>query len=165
MYLAIREMRFAKVRYSLIAVIMLLVAFLVLFVTGLARGLAYDNAASIQNMDATHFMMEKDSNRRFTRSQLSGQVLVQAGSIAGLQNVQPLGVKMTTVTAEGTAKQAGRDASRNKAGGLVDAQGDRRCGYHVKRNGTGACGSQAEGLGDWPRNGFGRSGFGLEMDR
>ncbi|KHF31576.1 hypothetical protein CM49_06214 [Paenibacillus sp. P1XP2] len=48
-------------------------------------------------------MMEKDSNRRFTRSQLSGQVLVQAGSIAGLQNVQPLGVKMTTVTAEGTA--------------------------------------------------------------
>ncbi|GIO70313.1 ABC transporter permease [Paenibacillus cookii] len=103
MYLAIREMRFAKVRYSLIAVIMLLVAFLVLFVTGLARGLAYDNAASIQNMDATHFMMEKDSNRRFTRSQLSGQVLVQAGSIAGLQNVQPLGVKMTTVTAEGTA--------------------------------------------------------------
>lgn len=103
MYLAIREMRFAKVRYSLIAIIMLLVAFLVLFVTGLARGLAYDNAASIQNMDATHFIMEKDSNHRFTRSQLSGQVLVQAGSIAGQQNVQPLGVKMTTMTAEGTA--------------------------------------------------------------
>ncbi|KHF31575.1 hypothetical protein CM49_06213 [Paenibacillus sp. P1XP2] len=38
MYLAIREMRFAKVRYSLIAVIMLLVAFLVLFVTGLRGG-------------------------------------------------------------------------------------------------------------------------------
>ncbi|MDG0811308.1 hypothetical protein [Cohnella rhizosphaerae] len=38
MYLAIREMRFAKVRYSLIAAIILLVAFLVLFVTGLARG-------------------------------------------------------------------------------------------------------------------------------
>lgn len=103
MYLAIREMRFAKVRYSLIATIMLLVAFLVLFVTGLARGLAYDNAASIQNMDATHFIMEKDSNHRFTRSHLSEEVGIQAGSVVGQENVQPLGVKMTTMTAEGTS--------------------------------------------------------------
>ncbi|MFB9275793.1 ABC transporter permease [Cohnella cellulosilytica] len=102
MYLAIREMRFAKVRYSLIAIIMLLVAFLVLFVTGLARGLAYDNAASIQNMGATHFIMEKNSNHRFTRSQLNEEVGGQAGLIAGQENVQPLGVKMTVMMAEGT---------------------------------------------------------------
>ncbi|GMK38923.1 ABC transporter permease [Paenibacillus sp. CCS19] len=102
MYLAIREMRFAKVRYSLIAIIMLLVAFLVLFVTGLAQGLAYDNGASIQNMDATHFMMEKDSNHRFTRSQLSKEAAVQAASIAGQENVQPLSIRMTTVMTEGT---------------------------------------------------------------
>lgn len=103
MYLAIREMKFAKARYSLIAIIMLLVAFLVLFVTGLAKGLAYDNAASIQNMNATHFMMEKGSNHRFTRSQLGENDLAQAGSIAGEKNVQPLGVKMTTVTTGGAA--------------------------------------------------------------
>lgn len=102
MYLAIREMRFAKVRYSLIAIIMVLVAFLVMFVTGLARGLAYDNAASIQNMDATHFIMENHSNHRFTRSQIGEQVLIQTGSIAGEENVQPLGIRMTTVSAEGT---------------------------------------------------------------
>nr|WP_255654574.1 ABC transporter permease [Cohnella sp. REN36] len=96
-------MKFAKVRYSLIAIIMLLVAFLVLFVTGLARGLAYDNAASIQNMSATHFIMEKESNHRFTRSQLGEGDLAQAGSITGEKNAQPLGVKMTTVTTKGTA--------------------------------------------------------------
>ncbi|RAP74214.1 ABC transporter permease [Paenibacillus montanisoli] len=103
MYLAIREMRFAKVRYSLIAAIMLLVAFLVLFVSGLAKGLAYDNAASIQNRQATHFIMEKDSNARFTRSLVGEQVSERASTIVGEENVQPLGVKMTTVTAEGTA--------------------------------------------------------------
>ncbi|WP_135553452.1 ABC transporter permease [Paenibacillus cymbidii] len=103
MYLAIREMRFAKVRYSLLATIMLLVAFLVLFVTGLARGLAYDNAASIQNMTATHFIMEKDSNHRFTRSQIGEKDLAAAGSITGEEYAQPLGVRMATVTAEGTA--------------------------------------------------------------
>lgn len=100
MYLAIREIRFAKVRYSLIAAIMLLVAFLVLFVTGLAQGLAYDNAASIQNMNATHFVMEKDSNHRFTRSEVGEQELIQAEAIVGENNVQPMGVRMTTVTAE-----------------------------------------------------------------
>jgi ABC-type antimicrobial peptide transport system, permease component len=101
MYLAIREMRFAKARYALIATIMLLVAFLVLFVTGLARGLAYDNAASIENMSATHFVMEKDSNHRFTRSEVGEQALEQARTIAGENNAEPLGVRMTTVMAEG----------------------------------------------------------------
>ncbi|SFB51860.1 putative ABC transport system permease protein [Cohnella sp. OV330] len=105
MYLAIREMRFAKVRYSLIAAIILLVAFLVLFVTGLARGLAYDNAASIQNMDATHFIMEKGSNHRFTRSEVGESLLYRASASAGEENVEPLGVKMTTVTADGTAQK------------------------------------------------------------
>ncbi|MDI4649707.1 ABC transporter permease [Cohnella hashimotonis] len=103
MYLAIREIRFSKGRYALIAIIMLLVSFLVLFVTGLARGLAYDNAASIQNMDATHFMMEKDSNHRFTRSQIGEQALGQANQVVGEKNAEPLGVRMTTVTAEGAA--------------------------------------------------------------
>ncbi|WP_308636908.1 ABC transporter permease [Paenibacillus silvisoli] len=105
MYLAIREMRFAKVRYSLIAAIMLLVAFLVLFVTGLAQGLAYDNASSIQNMKATHFIMEKESNQRLTRSQVGERVREKASAIAGEENAQPLGVKQTTVTADGTARK------------------------------------------------------------
>lgn len=101
MYLAIREMRFAKARYTLIATIMVLVAFLVLFVTGLAQGLAYDNAASVKNMAATHFVLEKDSNHRFTRSQVDQNQLEKAGLIVGEENAEPLGVKMTTVVPSG----------------------------------------------------------------
>ncbi|OCT15304.1 ABC transporter permease [Paenibacillus pectinilyticus] len=101
MYLAIREMRFAKGRYSLIATIMVLVAFLVLFVTGLAQGLAYDNAASVKNMDATHFIFQQDSNHRFTRSQINQNQLEKAGLIVGQENAEPLGVKMTTVIPSG----------------------------------------------------------------
>jgi putative ABC transport system permease protein len=105
MFLAIREMRFAKARYVLIAAIMVLVAFLVLFVTGLAQGLAYDNAASVKNMAATHFIMEQDSNHRFTRSQVERKQLQQAAAIAGEENVEPLGVRMATVIPSGdTAK-------------------------------------------------------------
>ncbi|MGO4276712.1 ABC transporter permease, partial [Paenibacillus sp. TAF58] len=97
MYLAIREMRFAKGRYTLIATIMVLVAFLVLFVTGLAQGLAYDNAASVKNMAATHFVLAQDSNQRFTRSQIDQNQLEKAGLLVGEENAESLGVKMTTV--------------------------------------------------------------------
>ncbi|MET3546956.1 putative ABC transport system permease protein [Paenibacillus favisporus] len=101
MYLALREIRFAKARYSLIAAIMLLISFLVLFVTGLAQGLAYDNAASIQNMPATHFVLEQGSDHRFTRSQISGEKLEQTRSVVGESNAEPLGVQMTSVVLSG----------------------------------------------------------------
>lgn len=105
MYLAIREMRYAKGRYALIATIMVLVSFLVLFVTGLAQGLAYDNAASVKNMAATHFVLEQDSNHRFTRSQVDQDQLNQARSVVGQENAEPLGVKMTTVSPTGDTKK------------------------------------------------------------
>ncbi|KRF30513.1 ABC transporter permease [Paenibacillus sp. Soil787] len=101
MYLAIREMRFAKARYSLIATIMVLVAFLVLFVTGLAQGLAYDNAASVKNMAATHFVLGQDANHRFTRSQVDQNQFEKAGLLVGKENAEPLGLKMTTVVPSG----------------------------------------------------------------
>ncbi|WP_145945975.1 ABC transporter permease [Paenibacillus sp. Y412MC10] len=101
MYLALREIRFAKARYTLIAAIMLLISFLVLFVTGLAQGLAYDNAASIQNMPATHFVLEQGSDHRFTRSQISGEKLEQTRSVVGESNAEPLGVQMTSVVLSG----------------------------------------------------------------
>lgn len=98
MYLALREMRFAKARYSLIALIMLMVSFLVLFVTGLAQGLAYDNAAAVQNMQATHFVMEQGANQRFTRSLLPMETWTQAEAVLGAANVEPLGIQMATVS-------------------------------------------------------------------
>ncbi|HHQ0972437.1 TPA: ABC transporter permease, partial [Listeria innocua] len=42
MFLALRELKHSKLRYILIGLIMVLIAWLVLFVTGLANGLAND---------------------------------------------------------------------------------------------------------------------------
>jgi putative ABC transport system permease protein len=120
MYLAIREMRFAKARYTLIATIMVLVSFLVLFVTGLAQGLAYDNAASVKNMAATHFILEQESNHRFTRSQVDQTQLEKAGFLVGEENAEPLGVKMTTVIpADGTEKMDVTLLAVNSSGWLA----------------------------------------------
>lgn len=105
MYLALREMRHAKVRYALIAAILLLVSLLVLFVTGLARGLAHDNAASIQNMAATHFVLQEHSEHRMTRSQVGDSELKQVRAVVGEANGTPLALKLTAVTAAGSEQK------------------------------------------------------------
>ncbi|MFX3632280.1 MAG: ABC transporter permease [Candidatus Pristimantibacillus sp.] len=98
MYLALREMRFAKTRYSMIVIIMLLVSFLVLFVTGLAQGLSYANAASIKNMDANYFVLQQDSDHRFGRSQVSDTELQASRSVVGKSNATALNIRMATIT-------------------------------------------------------------------
>ncbi|MBP1999677.1 putative ABC transport system permease protein [Paenibacillus shirakamiensis] len=102
MYLALREMRFAKTRYALIMTMLLLVSFLVLFVTGLARGLAYANASSVENMQADYFMLQKGSDSRFSRSDLSENALQEAQQIVGQDKAASLNLQMTNVTAEGS---------------------------------------------------------------
>lgn len=71
MFLALRELKHAKLRYILIGLIMVLIAWLVLFVTGLANGLANDNGAAISSNKATYYVLQKDSDNRLTRSNLT----------------------------------------------------------------------------------------------
>ncbi|WNS45431.1 ABC transporter permease [Paenibacillus sp. MMS20-IR301] len=99
MFLALREMRHSKARYSLIMVIMLLVSFLVLFVTGLARGLAYANISALENMPAHYFAVQSDADHAFRRSQLSGTELAAARAVAGDAGATLLGVQTSTITA------------------------------------------------------------------
>ncbi|SDJ05959.1 ABC transporter permease [Natribacillus halophilus] len=70
MFLAIRELLYSKLRYIMVALIIFLLSFLVLFVSGLAQGLAYDNASSIINMDETaeYFVMDDEAEMQLTRS-------------------------------------------------------------------------------------------------
>ncbi|WP_042202154.1 ABC transporter permease [Paenibacillus camerounensis] len=106
MFLALREMRHSKARYSLIMVIMLLVSFLVLFVTGLARGLAYANISAVENMPANYFTVQDDAEHTFRRSQLSEAELAAAMSVVGDGNAATLAVQTSTVTAEAAEVKA-----------------------------------------------------------
>ncbi|WP_379198441.1 ABC transporter permease [Paenibacillus sp. GCM10012306] len=92
-------MRHSKARYSLIMVIMLLVSFLVLFVTGLARGLAYANISAIENMPANYFAVQSDAEHTFRRSVLGDPELEAVRAVTGEDNATPLAVQMSTVTA------------------------------------------------------------------
>ncbi|MNO36060.1 FtsX-like permease family protein [compost metagenome] len=100
MFMAIRELRHAKTRYMLISLIMVLIAWLVLFVTGLARGLASDNASSIQNLDADYLVLQQNSDQRLTRSTLDHQTLDEVKQLTVDAEATPLGVQMSTITSD-----------------------------------------------------------------
>ncbi|GAE06199.1 heme efflux system permease HrtB [Paenibacillus sp. JCM 10914] len=105
MFLALRELQHAKLRYLLIGFIMMLIAWLVLFVTGLAQGLSSDNASSIQNMKADYLVLQAESEHRINRSILTEEVWHDVSGHPGVEQATPLGVHMNTLTQEGsTAK-------------------------------------------------------------
>lgn len=98
MFLALRELKHAKLRYFLIGLIMVLIAWLVLFVTGLANGLANDNGAAISSNQATYYVLQKDSDNRLTRSNLTRTETDEITQQVGKSDSTNLGVQMGTVT-------------------------------------------------------------------
>lgn len=67
-HLAIKDMRFSKVKYGLIAFILFLIAALVLVVSGLARGLSDQNIAMLVESEATDFYVSSDSENQLDQS-------------------------------------------------------------------------------------------------
>ncbi|MBA9026165.1 ABC transporter permease [Peribacillus huizhouensis] len=105
MFLALREMKHAKLRYVLIGFIMVLLIWLVLFVSGLANGLSSDNASSIQNMNTNYLVLQQDSDNRLTRSTISDNNLQDVRQYTEEGKATPLGVQMTTITKSGATKK------------------------------------------------------------
>ena len=97
MFLALREIRHARARFALIAAMMVLVAGLVFILSGLANGLAADNAAAIERLPADRILFQASSNLSFDRSRLDESDLATVRAVPGVTEASPLGVSMTNV--------------------------------------------------------------------
>ena len=71
MFLAIRDLRYNKARYSLITVMLTLLIFMVLFLAGLANGLSSATSASIKNAAADYYILSDDADSIITRSNIT----------------------------------------------------------------------------------------------
>lgn len=71
MFLAIKEMRYAKLRYSLIIGIMLLVSYVVFLLSGLASGLAHEFEQAIVDWHGANVVLTEDANKSLNASQLT----------------------------------------------------------------------------------------------
>jgi len=77
MFLAIKEMRYAKLRYGLIIGIMFLIAYVVFMLTGLASGLSEEFKKAIVDWQAQEIVLSEDANKVFAASQLTREDLDQ----------------------------------------------------------------------------------------
>ena len=69
MFLAINEIRHSKLRYALVTGVMFLIAYLV-FLTGLAYGLAQDNRMAVDKWKADQILLTEEANDNLNMSML-----------------------------------------------------------------------------------------------
>ena len=105
MFLAIREFKHAKLRFLLISLIMILISLLVLFVSGLAKGLSFDNASAIESMVPNNLVLQKESDRQINHSFISENQIDEVRKYVNDKNSATLGVQMTTFMENGSSKK------------------------------------------------------------
>lgn len=71
MFLAIKEMRYSKLRYGLIVGIMFLIAYVVFMLSGLATGLSEEFKKAISDWGAKEIVLSEDANKALAASQLT----------------------------------------------------------------------------------------------
>ena len=71
MFLAIREIRHSKLRYALIAGMIMLIAYLIFVLTALAFGLAQSNRAAIDSWKAENIVLNEDADGSLRQSVLT----------------------------------------------------------------------------------------------
>ncbi|MCA1060636.1 ABC transporter permease [Rossellomorea aquimaris] len=97
MFLAWKEIRYAKMKFLLITGIITLITSLVLSISGLANGLSVDNASAIKNMTADTYVVEKSDTHQLERSNMTAE------DIAAVKGGSPLGLRMVEMVHEGKA--------------------------------------------------------------
>ncbi|BCA84806.1 ABC transporter permease [Enterococcus saigonensis] len=112
MFLALKEMRYAKLRYGLIIGIMLLVSFVVFLLSGLASGLAQEFMQAAGDWQADTVVLAKDANKSLNASQLTLQdfddvaTTSKKAPISIYNGAAKLNKKNTDITLFGTDSEA-----------------------------------------------------------
>ncbi len=118
MFVAWRDLGFARGRFALIASVVLLITLLVGFLGGLTQGLANANISAVTPFEADRVVLAEPAEGKtlsFTDSRVSEQAATEWAAASGVEAVEPLGIVVSRVTAandqEQTASLFGVDSS------------------------------------------------------
>ncbi|MEY9843425.1 ABC transporter permease [Streptacidiphilus sp. MAP5-3] len=102
MFVALRDIRFAKGRFALMGAVVTLITTLVVFLYGLTGGLASDASSAIAQLPATDLVFGAPGGATpevsFSNSGISAAQQRAWESAPGIGSVQPLGVAMSRLT-------------------------------------------------------------------
>lgn len=91
MFIAIRDLRFAKGRFLLIGVVVALVAFLTTLLSGLAAGLIKNNISGLMELDVTHLSFEYNNKPSYRNSMIDREMWEGWRETPGVIAAEPLG--------------------------------------------------------------------------
>ncbi|MGW2272940.1 ABC transporter permease [Streptomyces yangpuensis] len=107
MFVAWRDLRFAKGRFALMGSVVLLITLLVGLLSGLTAGLARENISAVTGLPASHLAFAApagDQKVSFTNSQVPESAWLAWREQPGVKAAQPLGIRTTNaVSGERTA--------------------------------------------------------------
>ncbi|WP_030170979.1 ABC transporter permease [Spirillospora albida] len=98
MFVAVRDLRFAKGRFALMGSVVLLITLLVTMLSGLTAGLARDNTSAITDLPADHmvFAVPEGAKAAFSDSRIDAAALNGWRNVPGVRTT-PLGIAMGRV--------------------------------------------------------------------
>ncbi|WP_239257011.1 ABC transporter permease [Listeria ilorinensis] len=105
MFLGFRELLFSKLRYLLVTGIMILIMLLALILSGLANGLAYDNASSVSDNGVPYYAITKDAQGKLSRSQFPESDFTAVKNDENVKDAAVLGQSMQTLKRESDDKK------------------------------------------------------------
>lgn len=101
MFLAIRELKHAKWRFTMIGMILVLISWLVFILSGLGNGLSSLSAATFKNMDAQYVAFEKGARHSMSRSVVSENLVSEMKAQEHVEDAAPMGSHVAVVLKEG----------------------------------------------------------------
>lgn len=107
MFLALRDLRFARGRFALIGAVVAMIAVLGVILSGLASGLADSGVSALRGLPATHLAFnESASGELFSRSTVTRSTWQKWATQPGVRKAEPLGEQLVHAQLSGSgAKQ------------------------------------------------------------
>jgi putative ABC transport system permease protein len=96
MFLALRDLAFAKGRFLLMSMIIALVAFLMTLLSGLASGLIKNNISGLMALDVTHLAFEYNDRPNYRNSMVEREMWEGWRDAEGVLAAEPLGHTLFT---------------------------------------------------------------------
>ncbi|RSS83260.1 ABC transporter permease [Streptomyces sp. WAC06614] len=102
MFVAWRDLRFAKGRFALMGAVVVLITLLVGLLSGLTSGLARENISAVTGLPATHLAFAApggDQKVSFTQSQVPESAWEAWAKQPGVRSAHPIGIRTTNAAA------------------------------------------------------------------
>lgn len=102
MFLALRELRFARGRFGLMGAVVALIAVLMVILSGLSAGLVNDGVSGLKSLPVTAFAFNEGTktDNAFSRSVVDGDQVAAWRDQPGVAEAEPVGAGMVNATTD-----------------------------------------------------------------